>query len=107
MTPADLTLPTPGANPLAVLPPRRRTGARVEPWISGVTAVEGIKILRPHNIGAYAKVGQNMDTRRAELTSVRDRSMSPRLVLAASKSTYALCSGSLIRKIELGWGSTM
>lgn len=65
MTPADLTLPTPGANPLAVLPPRRRTGARVEPWISGVTAVEGIKILRPHNIGAYAKVGQNMDTRRA------------------------------------------
>ena len=65
MTPADLTLPTPGANPLAVLPPRRKTGARVEPWISGVTAVEGIKILRPHNIGAYAKVGQNMDTRRA------------------------------------------
>ena len=49
MTPVDLTLPTPGANPLAVLPPRRRTGARVEPWISGVTAVEGIKILRPHN----------------------------------------------------------
>lgn len=30
----------------------------MEPWISGVTAVEGIKILRPHNIGAYAKVGQ-------------------------------------------------
>lgn len=40
-------------------------------------------------------------------TSVRDRSMSRRLVPAASKSTYALCSGSLIRKIELGWGSTM
>jgi hypothetical protein len=39
MTPADLTLPTPGANPLAVLPPRCRIGARVEPWISGVTAV--------------------------------------------------------------------
>lgn len=37
-------------------------------------------------------------------TSVRDRSMSRRLVPAASKSTYALCSGSLIRKIELGWG---
>lgn len=36
----------------------------MEPWISGVTAVEGIKILRPHNIEAYAKVGQNMDTRR-------------------------------------------
>ena len=33
MTPADLILPTPGANPLAVLPPRRRTGARVEPWM--------------------------------------------------------------------------
>lgn len=54
MTPADFTLPTPGANPLAVLPPRRRTGARVEPWISGVTAVERNKILRPRNIGAYA-----------------------------------------------------
>ena len=40
-------------------------------------------------------------------TSVRDRSMSRRLVPAASKSTYALYSGSLIRKIELGWGSTM
>lgn len=40
-------------------------------------------------------------------TSVRDRSMSRRLVPAASKSTYALCSGSLIRKIALGWGSTM
>lgn len=40
-------------------------------------------------------------------TSVRDRSMSHRLVPAASKSTYALCSGSLIRKIDLGWGSTM
>jgi len=53
MTPADLTLPTPGANPLAVLPPRRRTGARVEPWISGVTAVERNKILRPRTIGAY------------------------------------------------------
>ncbi|KAK9044584.1 hypothetical protein V6N11_058482 [Hibiscus sabdariffa] len=35
------------------------------------------------------------------------RSMSRRLVPAALKSTYALCSGSLIRKIELGWGSTM
>jgi hypothetical protein len=45
MTPADLTLPTPGANPLAVLSPRRRTGARVEPWISSVTAVKGIKTL--------------------------------------------------------------
>lgn len=40
-------------------------------------------------------------------TSVRDRSMSRPLVPAASKSTYALCSGSLIRKIDLGWGSTM
>lgn len=40
-------------------------------------------------------------------TSVRDRSMSRRLVPAASKSTYVLCSDSLIRKIELGWGSTM
>jgi hypothetical protein len=49
MTPADLTLPTARANPLAVLSPRRRTGARVEPWISGVTAVKGIKILRSHN----------------------------------------------------------
>lgn len=37
-------------------------------------------------------------------TFVRHRSMSRRLVPAASKSTYALCSGSLIRKIESGWG---
>lgn len=35
MTPANFTLPTPGANPLAVLPPRRRTGARVEPGGGG------------------------------------------------------------------------
>lgn len=40
-------------------------------------------------------------------TFVRDRSISRRLVPAALKSTYALCSGSLIWKIELGWGSTM
>lgn len=40
-------------------------------------------------------------------TSVRDRIISRRLVPAALNSTYALCSGSLIRKIELGWGSTM
>lgn len=40
-------------------------------------------------------------------TFVRDCSMSRRLVPAALKSTYALCSGSLIRKIELGRGSTM
>ena len=52
MTPADFTLSTPRANPLAVLPPRRRTEARVEPYISGVTAVERNKILRPRNIGA-------------------------------------------------------
>ena len=34
-------------------------------------------------------------------------SMLRRLDPAASKSIYALCSGSLIRKIEMGWGSTM
>ncbi|GAV91906.1 LOW QUALITY PROTEIN: Oxidored_q1 domain-containing protein, partial [Cephalotus follicularis] len=38
-TPADLTLSTPGANPLSVLPARRRTRARVKPFISGVTVV--------------------------------------------------------------------
>ena len=59
MTPADFTLSTPGANPLSVLPPRRRTGARVEPFISGVTAVERNKILRSRNIRA-GKLGQNM-----------------------------------------------
>ena len=48
----DPTLSTPRANPLAVLPPRLRTEARVEPYISGVTAVERNKILRPRNIGA-------------------------------------------------------
>ncbi|KAF8026928.1 hypothetical protein BT93_F3423 [Corymbia citriodora subsp. variegata] len=46
MTPADLTLSTPGANPLSVLPPRRRTGARVKPFLFGVRAVERNKILR-------------------------------------------------------------
>ena len=59
---------------------------------------------------AYLSRGSSLEVPYAEpkgRTSVRDRSMSPRLVLAASKSTYALCSGSLIRKIELGWGSTM
>ncbi|ESW09480.1 hypothetical protein PHAVU_009G130900 [Phaseolus vulgaris] len=40
MTPADLNLSTPGANLLSVLPPCRRTGARVEPFLFGVTAVE-------------------------------------------------------------------
>lgn len=47
MTPADLTLSTPEATPLAVLPPRRRTGARVEPFISGVTVVKCNKISHP------------------------------------------------------------
>jgi hypothetical protein len=41
----NFTLSTHGANLLSVLPPRRITGARVEPFISGVTAVEGNKIL--------------------------------------------------------------
>ena len=52
MTPADFTLSTPGANLLSVLPPRRRTGARVEPFISGVTAVEHKTRLRSRNIRA-------------------------------------------------------
>nr|KJB09792.1 hypothetical protein B456_001G166500 [Gossypium raimondii] len=56
MTPADFTLSTPGANPLSVLPPRRRTRARVEPFISGVTAVERNKILRSRNIRAGGTV---------------------------------------------------
>ncbi|KAK7375852.1 hypothetical protein VNO78_35165 [Psophocarpus tetragonolobus] len=56
MTPADLTLSTPGANLLSVLPPRRRTGARVEPLISGVTAVERKKRLRSRNIRAGGTV---------------------------------------------------
>ncbi|KAL2528737.1 Uncharacterized protein Fot_21338 [Forsythia ovata] len=55
MPSADLTLSTLGATPLAVLPPRCKTGARVEPFISGVTAVERNKILRPPNIGAGGK----------------------------------------------------
>lgn len=60
MTPADFTLSTPGANLLSVLPPRRRTGARVEPFISGVTAVEHKKRLRSRNIRAGGTLGQNM-----------------------------------------------
>ncbi|RYR03717.1 hypothetical protein Ahy_B06g082946 [Arachis hypogaea] len=39
MTPVDFSLSTPRANLLSVLPPCRRTGARVELFISGVTAV--------------------------------------------------------------------
>ncbi|KAK8363355.1 hypothetical protein V6Z11_A03G159600 [Gossypium hirsutum] len=38
------------------LPPRRRTRARVEPFISGVTAVERNKILRSRNIRAGGTV---------------------------------------------------
>ncbi len=56
MTSADFSLSTPGANPLAVLPPRRRTGARVEPFLSGVRAVKHKKILWPRNIGAGGTV---------------------------------------------------
>ncbi|KAF1883660.1 hypothetical protein Lal_00012577 [Lupinus albus] len=55
MTPADFTLSTPRANLLSVLPPRRRTGARVEPFISGVTTVKRKKILRSRNIRAGEK----------------------------------------------------
>ncbi|KAL3522931.1 hypothetical protein ACH5RR_015765 [Cinchona calisaya] len=40
-------------------------------------------------------------------TFVRDRSMSRPLIPVALKSTYALCSGSLIGKIDLRWLSTM
>ncbi|TMW91462.1 hypothetical protein EJD97_014321 [Solanum chilense] len=36
MTPADFTLSIPGATPLAVLPPCRRTKARVEHFILGI-----------------------------------------------------------------------
>lgn len=77
MTSADFTLSTPGATDLAVLPPLSRT-----------YAVERFHIAETKGS-----------------TSVRDRSMSRRLVPAASKSTYALSSDSLIRKIQLG--STM
>ncbi|WVY92813.1 hypothetical protein V8G54_000264 (mitochondrion) [Vigna mungo] len=120
MTPADLNLSTPGANLLSVLPPRRRTGARVEPFLSGVTAVERKKRLRSRNIraggtdhkwnakqgggerlglGLPIPIGPPKGTGAVERfhiaepkgsTSVRDRSMSRRLVPAALKSTYAL-----------------
>lgn len=103
MTSADFIRSTPGANPLAVLPPRRRTGARVEPLISGVRAVKHNKKFVPRNIGAGGTVNSAKILHPKGSTSVRDRSMSRRLVSAASNSTYALCSGSLIRKIELGW----
>ena len=64
----------------------------------------------PILIGPHKRMGVVERFHIAELkgsTFVRDRSMSCRLVPAALKSTYALCSGSLIRKIELGWESTM
>ncbi|RYR03469.1 hypothetical protein Ahy_B06g082444 [Arachis hypogaea] len=56
MTPADFTLFTSGANLLSVLPPRRRTGARVEPFISGVTAVGRKKRLQSRNIRARGMI---------------------------------------------------
>ncbi|KAG5003498.1 hypothetical protein GLYMA_10G098900v4 [Glycine max] len=56
MTPVDFTLYTPGANLLSVLPPCCRTGARVEPFIFGVTAVERKKRLRSRNIRAGGTV---------------------------------------------------
>ncbi|KAK7394994.1 hypothetical protein VNO78_15535 [Psophocarpus tetragonolobus] len=40
MIPEDLTLSTPEANLLSVLPPRRRTGAHMEFLISGVTGMK-------------------------------------------------------------------
>ncbi|KAK7231346.1 hypothetical protein RIF29_48111 [Crotalaria pallida] len=140
MTPADFTLSTPGANLLSVLPSRRRTGARVEPLISGVTAVERKKRLRSRNIragGTHHKedlpfgvkskkgrrgiglglpipIGPHKGTGAVERfhiaepkgsTSVRDRvtSSRPRCI----EKYLCTLSGSLIRKIELGWGSTM
>lgn len=71
---------------------------------------EGKGLGLPIPIGPHKRTGAVERFHIAETrgsTSVRDRSMSRRLVPAASKSTYALCSGSLIRKIDLGWGSTM
>ncbi|KAK7233294.1 hypothetical protein RIF29_47563 [Crotalaria pallida] len=99
MTPADFTLSTPGANLLSVLPSRRRTGARVEPLISGVTAVERKKRLRSRNIRAGGTDlikereqlrGSILPSRRAALLYVI---VSRRLVPAALKSTYALFPG--------------
>lgn len=71
---------------------------------------EGKGLGLPIPIGPHKRTGAVERFHIAETkgsTSVRDRSMSRRLVPAASKSTYALCSGSLIRKIDFGWGSTM
>ncbi|KAF8115490.1 hypothetical protein N665_0026s0035 [Sinapis alba] len=44
------------ANPLLVLPPRCRTRAHVEPFLSGVTAVERNKRLWSLNINIRAGV---------------------------------------------------
>lgn len=69
---------------------------------------EGKGLGLPIPIGPHKRTGAVERFHIAETnTSVRDRSMSRRLVPAAPKSTYALCSGSLIRKIDFGWGSTM
>lgn len=64
MTFADFTLSTPRATPLAVLPPRHKTGAIDRFYI--------------------AKMKGN--------TSVHDRSMLRRLIPTASNTTYAPCS---------------
>ena len=59
MTPADLTPSTLGAIPLSVLPPRRRTGARVKPFLFGVRAVERNKILRSRKSWAGGTVNSS------------------------------------------------
>ncbi|KAA0052380.1 NADH-quinone oxidoreductase protein [Cucumis melo var. makuwa] len=101
----NLTLSTLGANPLSVLPPRRRTGARVEPFLSGVTAVkavgklgreEGKGLGLPIPIGPHKGRGAVERFHIAEpkgSTSLRDRSISPPLVPAAFHSIYALFPG--------------
>ncbi|KAK8930542.1 hypothetical protein KSP39_PZI016216 [Platanthera zijinensis] len=67
--------PTYTASRLAVLPPRRRTGARrYAPWISGVTAVERQKVLytsmshRGLRYGELAKYGHPKGSARTILS---------------------------------------
>ena len=63
MTPADFTLPTPGANPLGGLPDGRFAGGRLLAFIWGL-AYEGGN-LKKKTAARYGELGQNIDTRRA------------------------------------------
>lgn len=70
----------------------------------------GKDLVIPIPVGPHRRMGVVERIHIAEMkdnASIRDGSMSRYLSPTASKTTYALCSSSLIRKITLRWGYTM